>query len=116
MVDFGGTATIFDVVNAAGEKIAIRTSVAEAGNVRLRTTVDGTVCQESSTSEMIRSVSELVSEISSRLTLLPGDVILTGTPAGAATVVPRQQVEVEIEGIGTLVNSVVAGQNAVVEG
>ena len=91
-------------------------SVAEAGNVRLRTTVDGTVCQESSTSEMIRSVSELVSEISSRLTLLPGDVILTGTPAGAATVVPRQQVEVEIEGIGTLVNSVVAGQNAVVEG
>ena len=91
-------------------------SVAEAGNVRLRTTVDGTVCQESSTSEMIRSVSELVSEISSRLTLLPGDVILTGTPAGAAPVVPRQQVEVEIEGIGTLVNSVVAGQNAVVEG
>lgn len=91
-------------------------SVAEADSVHLRTTVDGKVRQESSTSEMIRSVAELVSEISSRLTLLPGDVILTGTPAGAAPVVPRQQVEVEIEGIGTLVNSVVAGQNAVVEG
>ena len=65
---------------------------------------------------MIRSVAELVSEISSRLTLLPGDVILTGTPAGAATVAPQQQVEVEIEGIGTLVNGVVAEHDTVLEG
>jgi hypothetical protein len=43
------------------------------------------------------------------MTLLPGDVILTGTPAGVGPIVPGDRVEVEIEGIGVLVNPVVAG-------
>jgi 2-keto-4-pentenoate hydratase/2-oxohepta-3-ene-1,7-dioic acid hydratase in catechol pathway len=43
------------------------------------------------------------------MTLLPGDVILTGTPAGVGPIFPGDRVEVEIEGIGVLVNPVVAG-------
>jgi 2-keto-4-pentenoate hydratase/2-oxohepta-3-ene-1,7-dioic acid hydratase in catechol pathway len=55
---------------------------------------------------MIFKIPELVAYISSYTTLLPGDVILTGTPAGAGPVLPGQQVSIEIEGIGTLTNPV----------
>ena len=59
-------------------------------------------------SEMcIRDSPKLISHISSFMTLLPGDVILTGTPAGVGPMEPGQRVEVEIEGIGTLTNTVV---------
>jgi len=51
----------------------------------------------------------LVSFVSSVMTLLPGDVILTGTPSGVGPIVPGDRVEVEVEGVGVLVNPVVAG-------
>jgi 2-keto-4-pentenoate hydratase/2-oxohepta-3-ene-1,7-dioic acid hydratase in catechol pathway len=57
---------------------------------------------------MVFGVGELVSFVSSVMTLLPGDVLLTGTPSGVGPVIPGDRVEVEIEGIGVLVNSVVA--------
>ena len=56
---------------------------------------------------MVRGVRELVSWISSVMTLIPGDVILTGTPAGIGPIRAGETVEVEIEGIGTLSNPVV---------
>jgi 2-keto-4-pentenoate hydratase/2-oxohepta-3-ene-1,7-dioic acid hydratase in catechol pathway len=56
---------------------------------------------------MVRGVRELVSWISSVMTLIPGDVILTGTPAGIGPIRAGETVEVEIEGIGTLANPVV---------
>ena len=65
--------------------------------------------QSATTAELVFGVGELVSFISSVMTLLPGDVILTGTPAGTGPIVPGDRVEVEIEGIGVLVNPVVAG-------
>ncbi|MFM8773558.1 MAG: fumarylacetoacetate hydrolase family protein [Actinomycetota bacterium] len=68
--------------------------------------VDGDVRQESRTSEMVRGVPELVSWISTVMTLLPGDVILTGTPAGVSPIVAGDEVAVTIQGIGTLVNTV----------
>ncbi|MEN8114569.1 MAG: fumarylacetoacetate hydrolase family protein, partial [Actinomycetota bacterium] len=49
-----------------------------------------------------------ISFISSIMTLLPGDVILTGTPSGVGPIVPGDRVEVEIEGVGVLVNPVVS--------
>jgi 2-keto-4-pentenoate hydratase/2-oxohepta-3-ene-1,7-dioic acid hydratase in catechol pathway len=55
---------------------------------------------------MVFSVPELVEYISSYTTLLPGDVILTGTPAGVGEMRPGQEVSIEIEGIGTLTNTV----------
>jgi len=71
--------------------------------------VNGEIRQSGTTADLIFGVGELVSFISSIMTLLPGDVILTGTPAGVGPIVPGDQVEVEIEGVGILVNPVVQG-------
>ncbi|WP_284223912.1 fumarylacetoacetate hydrolase family protein, partial [Klebsiella pneumoniae] len=59
------------------------------------------------TDQMVHTIPKLISYISSFMTLLPGDVILTGTPAGVGPMELGQRVEVEIEGIGTLTNTVV---------
>ena len=69
--------------------------------------VNGEVRQAGFTSEMIFGVSELIEFISGIMTLLPGDVILTGTPSGVGPVEPGDFMEVEIDGIGTLGNEVV---------
>ncbi len=81
-------------------------SVAEAQNLPITTRLDGRVVQRGNTREMIRPIPELIAYISSFTTLLPGDVILTGTPAGVGPMEPGQRVEVEIDGVGTLVNTV----------
>lgn len=73
-------------------------------DTQLTTRIDGTVVQDGNTSDMVWSVNELVAYASRAFTLLPGDVILTGTPAGVGTVVEGQRVEIDIEGIGTLSN------------
>ncbi|MGO2633335.1 MAG: fumarylacetoacetate hydrolase family protein [Galactobacter sp.] len=70
----------------------------------LRTTLDGDVVQDGNTSDMIHGVRALVAQASAAFTLLPGDVLLTGTPAGVGLVREGQRVEVTIEGIGTLGN------------
>ena len=54
----------------------------DPGHARVRTRVDGELVQEGSTADMIRGVPELIAYVSSIFTLLPGDVLLTGTPAG----------------------------------
>jgi 2-keto-4-pentenoate hydratase/2-oxohepta-3-ene-1,7-dioic acid hydratase in catechol pathway len=69
--------------------------------------VNGDLRQSGSTGDMVRDVAELVSWISSVMTLLPGDVILTGTPAGVGPITAGDQVSVFIDGIGTLTNPVV---------
>jgi 2-keto-4-pentenoate hydratase/2-oxohepta-3-ene-1,7-dioic acid hydratase in catechol pathway len=71
--------------------------------------VNDEIRQAGSTSDMVFGVGELVSFISQIMTLLPGDVILTGTPAGVGPIAAGDRVEVEIEGVGVLVNPVVAG-------
>lgn len=68
------------------------------------TRLDGEVVQDGTTADMVHGVAALVSFASKAFTLLPGDVVLTGTPAGVGPVEPGQRVEVEIEGIGTLDN------------
>ncbi|MGK4064991.1 fumarylacetoacetate hydrolase family protein [Rothia sp. HC945] len=73
-------------------------------NLSVRSWVDGELKQDGSTSDMIFGVADLVSRISDSFTLLPGDVILTGTPAGVGLVEDGQEVEVEVGGIGALVN------------
>ena len=78
----------------------------EPGDLAISCDVNGDVRQESRTSEMVRGVPELVSWISTVMTLLPGDVILTGTPAGVSPIVAGDEVAVTIQGIGTLVNTV----------
>ena len=71
--------------------------------------VNGVVRQQARTSTMIFSVARIVVDASRAMTLLPGDVILTGTPAGVGPLVAGDVVEVEIEGIGILRNDVSSG-------
>jgi 2-keto-4-pentenoate hydratase/2-oxohepta-3-ene-1,7-dioic acid hydratase in catechol pathway len=68
--------------------------------------VNGETKQQASTSAMIFSVAEIVRYIANIMTLLPGDLIATGTPAGVSRLSDGDVVEVEIEGIGVLRNSV----------
>jgi len=62
--------------------------------------------QSGNTRDLIFSVVDLVSYVSHQMTLLPGDVILTGTPAGVGPIIAGDEIEISIEGIGSLVNSV----------
>ena len=73
-------------------------------DTQLITRLDGKIVQDGNTSEMVWGVNDLVAYASQAFTLLPGDVILTGTPAGVGLVREGQRVEIEIEGIGTLSN------------
>jgi 2-keto-4-pentenoate hydratase/2-oxohepta-3-ene-1,7-dioic acid hydratase in catechol pathway len=76
-------------------------------NLRVQARVDGQLRQDGRTSDLIFDVAQLVSFVSHVMTLLPGDVIATGTPAGVGPLVAGNVVEVEVEGIGTLRNRVV---------
>ncbi|MEU8028612.1 fumarylacetoacetate hydrolase family protein [Streptomyces sp. NPDC049099] len=75
--------------------------------LRVTATVNGELRQEGGTQQMVRPVDELIAHISSAMTLLPGDVILTGTPAGVSRMFPGDTVTVAVEGLGELTNTVV---------
>ncbi|PZG52874.1 5-carboxymethyl-2-hydroxymuconate isomerase [Spongiactinospora gelatinilytica] len=75
----------------------------------LRTYVNGTVVQNGSTEEMTWDMNYLVADIARTITLLPGDVLLSGTPANSRPVGPGDVVEVEVEGLGRLTNRIVTG-------
>jgi 2-keto-4-pentenoate hydratase/2-oxohepta-3-ene-1,7-dioic acid hydratase in catechol pathway len=79
----------------------------DPADVRLTTTVNGDVVQDSRTSLMIHDVTTLVTYVTAVMTMLPGDVLLTGTPAGIGPVVSGDSVSVSVEGIGALTNRVV---------
>jgi 2-keto-4-pentenoate hydratase/2-oxohepta-3-ene-1,7-dioic acid hydratase in catechol pathway len=87
---------------------AIETELDPAG-LRISCEVNGELRQEGSTYDMVFGVAELFAFVSRVMTLLPGDVILTGTPAGVGPIRAGDRVEVIIERIGTLANPVVAG-------
>ena len=83
---------------------------------RLRTYVNGAVVQDGNTDEMTWDMHYLVADIARTITLVPGDVLLSGTPAGSRPVSPGDVVEVEVEGLGRLVNHVVDGRWPVAAG
>jgi 5-oxopent-3-ene-1,2,5-tricarboxylate decarboxylase/2-hydroxyhepta-2,4-diene-1,7-dioate isomerase len=79
----------------------------------IRTLVNDELRQSGNTSEMAWDMHYLVADLARTITLLPGDVILTGTPAGSRPVEPGDVVTVEVEGIGALVSRIVEGSVAV---
>jgi 2-keto-4-pentenoate hydratase/2-oxohepta-3-ene-1,7-dioic acid hydratase in catechol pathway len=81
-------------------------TVLDPSDLRLVTRVNGEIKQDGRTSQMIHDLPAQIAFISEVMTLLPGDVILTGTPAGVGPIVDGDVVSVEIEGIGTLTNPV----------
>jgi 2-keto-4-pentenoate hydratase/2-oxohepta-3-ene-1,7-dioic acid hydratase in catechol pathway len=85
---------------------AIETEVDPAG-LRITCAVNGELRQDGTTDDMVFGVAELFEFITGVMTLLPGDVILTGTPAGVGPIAPGDRVEVVIDRIGRLANPVV---------
>ena len=88
---------------------AINTEFDPLEGMAITTSVNGELRQEGSTADLVFGVAELIAFISRVMTLLPGDVVLTGTPAGVGPVVAGDLMEVEIEGIGVLANPVAGG-------
>lgn len=78
----------------------------DPSDLAIRSWVNGELRQDGRTSQMLRKIPELVSYISSAFTLLPGDVILTGTPAGVGKVGPGDMIDIEVEGIGRFSNEI----------
>jgi 5-oxopent-3-ene-1,2,5-tricarboxylate decarboxylase/2-hydroxyhepta-2,4-diene-1,7-dioate isomerase len=78
-------------------------------NKGIRTLVNGVVKQDSNTSEMAWDMNYLVADIARTITLIPGDLLFSGTPAFSRPVYPGDVVEVEVEGLGKLTNHIVEG-------
>jgi len=76
---------------------------------RIRTLVNGEVRQDGNTDEMEWDMHYLVADLARTITLVPGDLVLSGTPANSRPVVPGDVVTVEVEGLGALTNTIVAG-------
>jgi len=98
-----------------GPYIATRDEVPDPQNLSIRCILNGEVMQDGTTSKMIFSVAEIVAFLSSGMTLMPGDIIITGTPPGVGAARDPQvwlkagdEVSIEIEGLGTLTNPVEA--------
>ena len=80
----------------------------DPSDLRVRCEVDEVLRQDGRTRDLLHDVPSVLAFITSFMTLLPGDVVLTGTPAGVGALEPGSTVSVEVEGVGTLVNPVVA--------
>ncbi len=97
-----------DATTPVGPWIVDVADVPDASDLKLRTWINGELRQEGSTKDMIFDIPYLIEYLSSFMTLQPGDMIATGTPEGLADVVPGDEVIVEVEGVGRLVNRIVS--------
>ena len=93
-----------------GPWLVDRADVPDPMNLKLTTRVNGAVTQQGTTADMIFDIPTLIAYLTSFMTLNPGDVILTGTPEGLADVKAGDVVETDIEGLGTLVNTIVQAE------
>jgi 2-keto-4-pentenoate hydratase/2-oxohepta-3-ene-1,7-dioic acid hydratase in catechol pathway len=100
----------FDTFTPLGPYVTTRDEVPDPNALEISCTVNGAVRQQGNTRDMIMPVPELVAWISRVMTLHPGDVIATGTPAGVGPLAPGDHVEVRIERLGTLSVSVIGGE------
>jgi 2-keto-4-pentenoate hydratase/2-oxohepta-3-ene-1,7-dioic acid hydratase in catechol pathway len=103
----------FDTFCPLGPELVTSDELADPQNLRLTCKLNGRIMQNANTSDMIFPVAELISFLSTGMTLLPGTVILTGTPSGVGFtreppvfLMPGDTVEVAVDGIGTLRNPV----------
>lgn len=87
-------------------------AIPDPHNLALRTFVNGELRQQGTTADLIFSIPFLIAYLSEFMTLQPGDMIATGTPKGLSDVVPGDEVVVEVEGVGRLVNRIVSEGNA----
>ena len=104
-----------DTFCPVGPQLVLAHELPDPQALRIRAVLNGETMQDSSTANMVFGVAEIVSFVSQAITLEPGDLIATGTPAGVGAfrdppvfMQPGDEIAIEIEGIGTLTNPVVA--------
>ena len=104
----------FDGFAPVGPFIVTPDEIGDVNNLRLTAKVDGEIMQDGNTRDMIFDISTIIEDISEDITLIPGDIISTGTPAGVGifrdppvVLKPGNVVECYIENIGTLINKVI---------
>lgn len=97
-----------DTLTPIGPYIVDRDDVADPHNLTLSTYINGELRQRGTTADMIFDIPYLIEYLSEFMTLHPGDMIATGTPKGLADVQPGDEIVVEIEGIGRLVNHIIS--------
>ncbi|MBU0614730.1 MAG: fumarylacetoacetate hydrolase family protein [Nanoarchaeota archaeon] len=97
----------FDTFCPISSKVVPWDKVGNPNNLEIKAILNGKVVQDSSTSDFIFDVETVVSHISHIMTLLPGDIITTGTPEGIGPMKKGDKIEVRIERVGSLVNHVI---------
>ena len=105
----------FDTFCPMGPAIVSTDELGDPHDLRIKLSIDGEYMQDSNTDQLVFKTGELIAYLSSIMTLTPGDIISTGTPAGVGLgrkpqrwIKPGETMTVEIEGIGELVNPTVA--------
>ena len=93
---------------AIGPELVPTAQLADPHSLAIKLYVNGVIRQQNTTANFVRNIPLLIAEISEFMTLHAGDVLITGTPEGRVDVLPGDTVEVEISGLGRLVNHVVA--------
>ncbi|KOY62578.1 fumarylacetoacetate hydrolase family protein [Photorhabdus heterorhabditis] len=99
-----------DTLTPIGPWITDKADVPDPHNLTLSTWVNGELRQRGTTADLIFDIPFLIAYLSDFMTLQPGDMIATGTPKGLADVIPGDEVIVEVEGVGRLVNRIVSQQ------
>lgn len=97
----------FDTFSPIGPVVVLHADIGDPQKLRICSRINGEIKQDGNTCDMIFSIPVLISYISRNFTLEEGDIIATGTPAGVSPIKPGDNVEIEIEGIGILHNTVV---------
>src|ERR1700681_2019914 len=107
---------VFDTHGPCGPFLVTRDEVPDPGKLRIRCSIDGETLQDSNTDQLVFSIPRIVADLSAVMTLEPGDIVATGTPAGVGTsrnprrwIKPGERVRVEIESVGALENPAGAG-------
>ncbi|MBJ3813567.1 2-hydroxyhepta-2,4-diene-1,7-dioate isomerase [Shimwellia pseudoproteus] len=99
-----------DTLTPIGPWIVDKAAIPDPHNLALRTFVNGELRQQGTTADMVFNIPFLIEYLSAFMTLQPGDMIATGTPKGLSDVVPGDEVVVEVEGVGRLVNHIISEQ------
>jgi 5-oxopent-3-ene-1,2,5-tricarboxylate decarboxylase/2-hydroxyhepta-2,4-diene-1,7-dioate isomerase len=99
-----------DTCTPIGPWLVDASDVPDPMNLALKTTANGKVTQQGNTKDMIFDVPTLIEYFSAFMTLMPGDMILTGTPDGVVDCQPGDVIVTEIEGIGALINTITSEQ------
>lgn len=102
----------FDTFCPLGPYLVTTDEIPDVSNLNIRTVVNGKLRQEGNTKNMIHQIPKLIEFITAFMTLEPEDAVLTGTPKGISPIVPGDRVEISIDHLGTLTNTVVAEKNA----